>query len=68
MPNCDGPQLTRRIRASRQHKDITVLALTSLSSDEDQCEGRDARVTAYLIKSDDAALVAPVRAYMGARV
>lgn len=68
MPNCDGLQLTRRIRGSAEHKDLPVVALTSLSSDEDQSEGRSAGVTAYLIKLDDAALIAAVRNYMGALV
>ncbi len=65
MPNCDGLELTRRIRGSGPHKALPIVALTSLSAAEDQEEGRKAGVTAYLIKLDDAALVEAVRQYAG---
>ena len=61
MPNCDGIELTRRIRREDRLRSIPVIALTSLSSAEHQAEGMAAGVTNYLVKLDDAALVAAVR-------
>ena len=68
MPNCDGFELTRRIRKSPEHAAIPVLALTSLSSTEHEAEGRAAGVSTYLVKLDDAALVAAVREQTGVKV
>ena len=65
MPNCDGLELTRRIRRSEAHGKLPVVALTSLSSAEDTAAGTEAGVTAYLVKLDDAALVAAVREHGG---
>ncbi|MBL8731972.1 MAG: chemotaxis protein CheW [Planctomycetes bacterium] len=67
MPNCDGLELTRRIRRSPEHEQLPVIALTSLSSSEHEEEGRAAGVTAYLVKLDDAALVAAVREHAGVK-
>ena len=67
MPNCDGLELTRRIRRSPEHQHLPVIALTSLSSSEHEEEGRAAGVSAYLVKLDDAALVAAVREHAGVR-
>ena len=61
----DGLELTRRIRRSDPHKHLPVVALTSLSSSEDESAGHAAGVTAYLVKLDDAALVAAVRQHGG---
>lgn len=68
MPNCDGFELTRRIRKSPEHAAMPVLALTSLSSTEHEAEGRAAGVSTYLVKLDDAALVAAVREQTGVKV
>lgn len=65
MPNCDGLELTRRIRRSEKHRDLPIVALTSLSSAEDESEGVNAGVNAYLVKLDDAALVRSVKQYSG---
>ncbi|MFK7742217.1 MAG: chemotaxis protein CheW [Planctomycetota bacterium] len=66
MPNCDGLELTRRIRAKAETRDIPVLALTSLSTSDAVAEGRAAGVTEYLVKLDDAALLAAIRRTYGA--
>lgn len=66
MPNCDGLELTRRIRGSARLAALPVVALTSLSNEEDIASGRAAGVTQYLVKLDDAALVAAVRELAGA--
>jgi two-component system, chemotaxis family, sensor kinase CheA len=65
MPVCDGLELTRRIRRSEAHARLPVVALTSLSSSEHESEGIQAGVSAYLVKLDDAALVAAVRQQAG---
>jgi two-component system chemotaxis sensor kinase CheA len=67
MPNCDGLELTRRIRRTEKHAALPVMALTSLSSAEDEARGQEAGVTSYLIKLDDAALVAAVRQHAGVK-
>jgi two-component system chemotaxis sensor kinase CheA len=68
MPNCDGLELTRRIRRSEKHRGLPVVALTSLSSAEDESEGKKAGVDVYLIKLDDAALVAAVTEHAGGKL
>jgi len=65
MPNCDGLELTRRIRRTAACREVPVVALTSLSSAEDEAEGFNAGVNAYLVKLDDAALVQAVRKHAG---
>ncbi|MBL8726608.1 MAG: chemotaxis protein CheW [Planctomycetes bacterium] len=68
MPNCDGLELTRRIRRTERLRSLPVVALTSLSSAEDEAAGTAAGVDAYLVKLDDAALVAAVREHSGVEV
>ena len=65
MPNCDGLELTRRIRKTDRLRSVPVVALTSLSSAEDETEGLNAGVNAYLVKLDDAALVRAVKEHSG---
>ncbi len=65
MPNCDGLELTRRIRRSEKWKALPVLALTSLSSQEDVEAGKAAGISDYRVKLDDAALVAAIRNLAG---
>jgi CheY-like chemotaxis protein len=65
MPVCDGLELTRRIRRSERHLRLPVIALTSLSSAEHESEGIQAGVSTYLVKLDDAALIAAVRQQAG---
>jgi two-component system, chemotaxis family, sensor kinase CheA len=65
MPNCDGLELTRRIRKTERLRGVPVVALTSLSSAEDESEGLNAGVNAYLVKLDDAALVRAVKEHAG---
>lgn len=65
MPNCDGLELTRRIRGSG-NTDIPIVALSSLSSEEDQQIAENAGVTAYLVKLDDVGLIEAVKQYTGA--
>lgn len=50
MPNMDGLTLTARIRAEPHHKDLPVILVTTLSSDEDKRRGLDVGANAYIPK------------------
>ena len=65
MPNCDGIELTRRVRGSGRFGNLPIVALTSLSTDEDVANARAAGVNEYLVKLDDSALLAAVRSLIG---
>jgi two-component system chemotaxis sensor kinase CheA len=65
MPNCDGIELTRRVRAAGRFGNLPIVALTSLSTDEDVANARAAGVNEYLVKLDDSALLAAVRGLIG---
>jgi two-component system chemotaxis sensor kinase CheA len=51
MPRLDGLGLTRRVRASRRHRDLPVVLVTGLASDEDRLRGLEAGASAYVVKS-----------------
>ncbi|MCO5168894.1 MAG: response regulator [Planctomycetes bacterium] len=51
MPRLDGLGLTRRVRASRRHRDLPVVLVTGLGSDEDRRRGLEAGASAYVVKS-----------------
>ena len=50
MPNMDGLSLTARIRAEPRYKDLPVILVTTLASDEDKRRGLDAGANAYIPK------------------
>ncbi len=50
MPNMDGLTLTARIRQDKRFKDIPVILVTTLASDEDKKKGLDAGASAYIPK------------------
>jgi two-component system chemotaxis sensor kinase CheA len=50
MPNMDGLTLTARIRAIPRHKELPVVLVTTLASDEDKLRGLDAGANAYIPK------------------
>jgi len=50
MPNMDGLALTRRIRAEPRYKELPVILVTTLASDEDRQRGLDAGASAYIPK------------------
>ncbi len=52
MPNMDGLELTRKIRASKKFSDIPVILVTSLATEEDRRKGLEAGADAYISKSD----------------
>jgi two-component system chemotaxis sensor kinase CheA len=50
MPNMDGLMLTARIRKEPRYKDLPVILVTALSSDEDKRRGLEAGANAYIPK------------------
>ncbi len=50
MPNLDGLSLTAKIRQNRQYKDLPIILVTTLNSDEDKIRGAEAGANAYVIK------------------
>jgi two-component system, chemotaxis family, sensor kinase CheA len=52
MPNCDGLELTRAIRARPGLAGLPVVVVTSRASDADRRRAMDAGADAYLVKGD----------------
>ena len=52
MPNMDGFELTKQVRASEALKELPIIAVTSLSGEEDRRKGLDAGVNDYQPKLD----------------
>ena len=50
MPNMDGLTLTARIRREPRYRDLPIILVTSLSSDEDKRRGMEAGANAYIPK------------------
>ena len=50
MPNMDGLTLTARIRQEPRYRELPVILVTSLSSDEDKRRGLEAGANAYIPK------------------
>ena len=50
MPVMNGFELTRRVRASQNMRDLPVLLVTSLNAPEDRRQGIEAGADAYVIK------------------
>lgn len=50
MPNMDGLALTARIRAEPRYKELPIILVTSLASNEDKRRGLDAGANAYIPK------------------
>ena len=50
MPNLDGLELTRRLRAMPQYKFVPIVLLTTESHPEKKQEGKAAGATAWIVK------------------
>ncbi len=50
MPNMDGLALTARIRQDTRYRDIPIVLVTTLASDEDKKRGLEAGANAYIPK------------------
>lgn len=63
MPRMDGFALTEKIRASERHKELPVILVTSLESEEHRSHGMDAGADAYIVKTsfDQAALLSTIK-------
>lgn len=61
MPNMNGYELTRKIRADSVFKYLPVFAVTSLGSDEDRTKGIKAGITEYHIKLDKDSLLKSIK-------
>jgi two-component system chemotaxis sensor kinase CheA len=67
MPNMDGFELLRAIRAHGRMSNIPVLIVTSRSSEEDHQKGLDAGADGYIVKTsfDEAGLLGAVSRLLG---
>lgn len=50
MPNMDGLTLTAKVRQDKKYKELPVVLVTSLASDEDKKKGLEAGANAYITK------------------
>jgi signal transduction histidine kinase/ActR/RegA family two-component response regulator len=55
MPGMDGYEVARRVRASADHSDVLLIALTGWGQEQDQRRSRAARFNHHLIKPPDLA-------------
>jgi DNA-binding response OmpR family regulator len=54
MPTMDGYELTRRLRAMAEYRDVPIVMVTSKAERIDRIRGFDAGVDAYVTKPTDA--------------
>ena len=52
MPHCNGFELTTRVKSNESFRHLPVMAVTSLSSDEDRTQGKKAGIDEYQVKLD----------------
>lgn len=64
MPNMNGLEMARKIRADERFKNLPIIAVTSLAGDVAEKEGRDAGINDYLIKLDREKIIACVKKYL----
>jgi len=65
MPNMDGLELTRQLRAMPQYKFIPIVLLTTESNADKKAQGKAAGATAWIVKPfDPDQLLAVVRKVM----
>ncbi|SDZ80144.1 two-component system, chemotaxis family, sensor kinase CheA [Desulfuromusa kysingii] len=50
MPNIDGLTLTARVRQLKKYRELPIILVTSLASEEDRRKGADVGANAYLTK------------------
>ena len=67
MPELNGLELTRAIRADAARSSMPVILVTSLGSEDDKRRGAEAGVDAYMVKQsyDQQALLATVERLVG---
>ena len=64
MPNMNGFELTRRIKASNAYSHLPVIALTTLAGEEDIEKGRQVGISDYQIKLDREKLVRSIYGFL----
>jgi two-component system, chemotaxis family, sensor kinase CheA len=64
MPNMDGCQLARRIKENPSLAHFPIVALTSLSSEQDMQRGMEAGIDDYQVKLDRERLIASVARFL----
>jgi two-component system chemotaxis sensor kinase CheA len=52
MPNLDGLELTAKLRQFQEYKDLPVILVTTLATQEDKRQGHQAGANAYITKGD----------------
>ena len=67
MPEMNGFQLTREIRKDEQLRHLPIIAVTSLSKDEERQQGMDAGLDSYLIKLQREVLLKEVHQLLAER-
>ena len=50
MPNMDGPELVRQVRANPAYRFIPIIMLTTESADSKKQEGKSAGATGWIVK------------------
>lgn len=63
MPRMNGFEFTRRVRREEAHRELPVILVTSLSSEEDKKTGVEAGADAYIVKGafDQGNLIATIK-------
>jgi two-component system chemotaxis sensor kinase CheA len=51
MPNMTGFELAQTVRGSKRFREVPVILLTSLDSEQDRARGLECGADAYLVKS-----------------
>lgn len=64
MPNMNGLEMARKIRADERFKNLPIIAVTSLAGDAAEKEGKDAGINDYLVKLDREKIIACVKKYL----
>ncbi len=61
MPRMNGFELAAKVRGSERYRDLPIVAVTSLSSDEDRRRGIQAGITDYQVKLDRDHMLGAIR-------
>ncbi len=64
MPNMNGLEMARKIRADERFRNLPIIAVTSLAGDAAEREGLDAGINDYLVKLDREKIIACVRKHL----
>jgi two-component system chemotaxis sensor kinase CheA len=64
MPNMDGFEFTRKVRADARFADLPIVAVTSLMGEQAEERGKAVGITEYLIKLDRERLIERVGHYI----